>query len=71
LKNLEEDLEEAHKKESTLNDFENKYRDEVEHLAHEIEDMESKKDRKKELLEDMHMKLKNEIEMVTRELKIN
>jgi len=33
--------------------------------------MESKKDRKKELLEDMHAKLKNEIEMVTRELKIN
>jgi len=43
----------------------------VEHLAHEIEEMESKKDRKKELLEDMHGKLKNEIEMVTRELKIN
>lgn len=33
--------------------------------------MESKKDRKKELLEDMHLKLKNEIEIVTRELKIN
>lgn len=33
--------------------------------------MESKKDRKKELLEDMHLKLKNEIELVTRELKIN
>jgi predicted nucleic acid-binding Zn-ribbon protein len=71
LKNLEEDLEEAHKKEATLNDFEDKYRDEVEHLAHEIEDMESKKDRKKELLEDMLQKLKNEIEMVTRELKLN
>ena len=71
LKNLEEDLEEAHKKEATLNDFEDKYRDEVEHLAHEIEDMESKKDRKKELLEDMLQKLKNEIEIVTRELKLN
>jgi len=33
--------------------------------------MEDKKDRKKELLEDMHMKLKSEIEIVTRELKLN
>jgi chromosome segregation ATPase len=33
--------------------------------------MEDKKDRKKELLEDMHHKLRNEIELVTRELKHN
>jgi len=43
----------------------------VEHLASEIEEMEDKKDRKKELLEDMHHKLRNEIELVTRELKHN
>ena len=54
-----------------LNDFENKYRDEVDQLALEIEEMESKKDRKKELLEDMHLRLKTEIEVVTRELKVN
>jgi hypothetical protein len=71
LKNLEEDLEEAKKKEATLLDFERKYREEVEHLASEIEEMENKKDRKKELLEDMHHKLRNEIELVTRELKHN
>jgi hypothetical protein len=40
-------------------------------LTFEIHEMESKKDKKKELLEDMHLKLKNEIELVTRELKIN
>ncbi len=33
--------------------------------------MEDKKDRKKEILEDMHLKLRQEIELVTRELKLN
>lgn len=54
-----------------LGEFEAKYRDETLHLATEIEDMEDKKDRKKELLDDMHQKLKLEIEQVTRELKVN
>lgn len=71
LKNLDEDLEEACKKQQMLGEFEAKYRDETLHLATEIEDMEDKKDRKKELLDDMHQKLKLEIEQVTRELKVN
>jgi predicted nucleic acid-binding Zn-ribbon protein len=50
-------------------DFEGKYREEIVSLQQEIQDFESKKDRKKELLEDMHVKLRNEIELVTRELK--
>ena len=37
----------------------------------DIQEMESRKDRKKELLEDMHLKLKAEIETVMRELKGN
>lgn len=40
-------------------------------LAMDIQEMESRKDRKKELLEDMHFKLKAEIETVMRELKGN
>jgi len=40
-------------------------------LTEEISEMEEKKDRKKELLEDMHLKLKNEIDYVTHELKVS
>lgn len=54
-----------------LEEFEIRYRDEIVKLVHDIEEMENKKDRKKELLEDMHHKLKCEIENVTRELKLN
>ncbi|TNV87762.1 hypothetical protein FGO68_gene16265 [Halteria grandinella] len=69
LRNLEEDLQDAQNKETTLLDFEGKYRDEIVTLTHEIADFETKKDRKKELLDDMHTKLRMEIESVTKELK--
>jgi|LauGreDrversion4_2_1035121.scaffolds.fasta_scaffold83157_3 hypothetical protein len=71
LKNLEEDLDETRKKEANLLEFETRYRDETVGLAGDIQEMESRKDRKKELLEDMHGKLKAEIENVMRELKNN
>ncbi|CDW78995.1 structural maintenance of chromosomes protein 2-1-like [Stylonychia lemnae] len=71
LKNTEEDLDEGRKKLVTLGEFEQKYRDENERLRNEIIQMESKKDQKKELLEGMLQNLKNEIERITRDLKIN
>ena len=70
LKNLEEDLDEAKVRQNRLEDDKVRYDQETVRVKSEILELEQKKGKKKDILEDMNAKLKIELDRVEKEKKV-